>query len=153
MHDAINISTPVVILRSAHHGGLGIARSLGRLGVRVYIVNTNPWEPACSSRYCRGRFVLEVENGPPARAVASLLEIGRKLGGQPILIPTTDPGATWVAQHAAALRQAFCLPCQDADLVCTLCDKGRMQELARRNGVPTAQSVVPRSKEDVVNFL
>jgi biotin carboxylase len=28
-----------------------------------------------------------------------------------------------------------------------------MQDLARRNGVPTAQALVPRSKEDVEQFL
>ena len=38
---------------------------------------------------------------------------------------------------------------QDGRLVRSLCDKSQMQELARRSGVATAQSVVPRSKEDV----
>ena len=56
---------PVVILRSGHHGGLGIVRSLGRLGVPVYCVDTDWWEPASSSRYCRGRFILKLESGAP----------------------------------------------------------------------------------------
>src|SRR5579864_3239318 len=104
--------TPVVILRSSHHGGLGIARSLGRLGVPVYCVDTSPWEPAFGSRYCRGRFVRNIENAAPAQSVPALLQIGRKLGGQPILIPTTDQGAIWVAEHAAVLREEFRFQCQ-----------------------------------------
>ena len=117
MIKAINHSTPVVILRSGHHGGLGIARSLGRLGVPVYTVDEARWEPAFSSRYCRGRFVLNIDNGSPDRSVGALLEIGRKLGGRPILVPTTDQGAIWVGQHAAALREGFSFPRQDAALV------------------------------------
>jgi D-aspartate ligase len=100
----MNLTTPVVILRSGHHGGLGIARSLGRLGVPVYSIDAAYWEPAFASRYCRRRFVFSIESDPPDRSLVSLLEIGQKLGGRPILIPTTDQGAVWVAEHAAALQ-------------------------------------------------
>jgi len=149
----MNHATHVVILRSGHHGGLGIVRSLGRLGVPVYSVDADSWEPAFSSRYCRGRFVLDTESGPPEESIARLRGIGQKLGGRPILIPTTDQGAIWVAEHAAALQEAYCFPRQDASLIRLLCDKGRMQDLARRCGVPTAQAVVPRSRKDVEQFL
>ena len=70
-----------------------------------------------------------------------------------MLIPTTDTGAIWVSEHAAALASEFRFPYQDFNLVSLLCDKSRMQILARRNGVPTAQSMVPRSKEDVQLFI
>ena len=58
-----------------------------------------------------------------------------------------------MAEHATALQSEFRFQCQDSRLVRTLCDKSQMQELARRSGVPTAQSVVPRSKEDVDRFV
>jgi D-aspartate ligase len=149
----LNQTTSVVMLRSGHHGGLGIARSLGRLGVPVYSVDADYWEPAFSSRYCRRRFVLHLDSDPPDQLVASLFQIGRQVGGHPVLIPTTDQGAIWVAEHAEVLREVFWFPRQDVALVRSLCDKGRMQDLARRNGVPTPKSVVPRSKEDVLHFL
>jgi D-aspartate ligase len=153
MNQVMDHSTPVVMLRSGHHGGLGISRSLGRLGIPVYSVDTAFFEPAFSSRYCRGRFPLDVESGPPDQSVAALIAIGHKLGGRPILIPTTDQVTMWVTEHATVLREVFRFPYQDDDLVRALCDKGRMKELAHRCGVPTAQSVVPRSKEDIERFL
>jgi D-aspartate ligase len=149
----MNDATRVVILRSGHHGGLGIVRSLGRLGVPVYSVDADYWEPAFSSRYCRGRFLLDTEKGPPAEAVARLLDIGQRLGGRPILIPTTDHGAIWAAEHSAALQEGYRFPCQNAALVRILSDKGRMQELAHQSGVPTARAMVPRSKREVEQFL
>jgi D-aspartate ligase len=149
----MNHATAAVILRSGHHGGLGIVRSLGRLGVPVYSVDAHRWETAFSSRYCRGRFLLRTENCPPDESVTGLLEIGQKLGGRPLLIPTTDQGAIWAAEHAAVLQERFRFPYQDVSLVRVLSDKGRMQELARRSGVPTANALVPRSKKDVEQFL
>jgi predicted ATP-grasp superfamily ATP-dependent carboligase len=131
---------------------LGIVRSLGRLGVPVYLVDGDWWEPAHTSRYCRGRFLLDIDS-EPEQSVSRVLEIGQKVGGRPILIPTTDGAAIWVAEHAASLQSRYCFPIQDPSLVRTLSDKGRMQELARRSGVPIAKSVVPRSKQDVEQYL
>jgi len=141
------------MLRSGHHGGLGIARSLGRLGIPVYSVDATRWEPAFASRYCRGRFLLDLENEPSDNAVSELLRIARKVGGRPILIPTTDWTCAWVAENARDLRLEFRFPAQDAALVHTLCDKHRMQEIARQHGVPIARSVLPRSMREVVNFI
>ena len=62
-------ATRVVILGSGHHGGLGIVRSLGRLGVPVYYVHASWLDPAFSSRYCRGRFLLNIENCARKRAL------------------------------------------------------------------------------------
>jgi|SRR5579864_1644398 len=146
-------SVPVIVLRSVHHGGLGIVRSLGRLGVPVYCIDTDAWTPAFSSRYCRRRFIVDIENSPPEESVARLLKIGNQIGGRPILIPTTDRSTVWLADNAGALRSEFRFPSQNAALVRLLCDKSRMQQLAARCGVPTATSVVPRSKDDLLNFV
>lgn len=149
----MNHVTPVVVLRSGHHGGLGIVRSLGRLAVPVYCVDANRWEPAFSSRYCRGRFILNGERHPAEQSIAFLLEIAQKLGGRPILIPTTDQEAIWVAENASALQERFRFPLMEVSAVRALCDKSRMQELAGANGVPTAKSMVPQSKTDLEQFL
>jgi predicted ATP-grasp superfamily ATP-dependent carboligase len=121
--------------------------------VPVYSVDAHRWEPAFTSRYCRRRFILNIGKYPADESLASLIEIGQKLGGRPILIPTTDQGAIWVAEHASILQERFCFPHLDVSLVRTLSDKGRMQELAHANGVPTAKGVIARSKKDVERFL
>ena len=51
-------SLPVLILQRAdvdfQHGVLGIVRSLGRRGIRVYLVHQDPSTPAAASRHCDG---------------------------------------------------------------------------------------------------
>ena len=144
--------TSVVVLRSGHHGGLGVARTLGRMGVPVYSVDAAHWETAFSSRYCRGRFILDTASTPAEESIVRLLEIGEKIGGRPLLIPTTDEVAIWVAEHATDLQGGYIFPRQDASLVRLLCDKGRMQDLARQHGVPVARTVVPLLRSHVEQF-
>ncbi|HKA00947.1 MAG TPA: hypothetical protein VKE70_30755 [Candidatus Solibacter sp.] len=144
--------TPVVALGAAHHGGVAIARSLGRLGVPVYSVDSEWSETAFSSRYCRGRWLLDWTNDRTGGSLDRLLAIGRTVGDRPLLVPFTDQGAIWVAEHAAVLEQAFRFPRLDANLVRTLCDKSRMQKLAERYGLPVAQSIVPHCLESLELF-
>ena len=92
-------STPVVLLGAFHHGGLAITRSLGRLGVPVYVVESTP-VPASRSRYCRGLFRLDLKITPVRESLAFLLAIPRRLRAKPILIPTTDYAALFVVDHA-----------------------------------------------------
>ena len=66
---AIDTSAPVLVLGSARHGGLGLTRSLGRLGVSVYVVDADPDAPAFHSTYCRGKFVWDIDRVPVSDSV------------------------------------------------------------------------------------
>ncbi|HMC58311.1 MAG TPA: hypothetical protein VKJ01_03875, partial [Candidatus Solibacter sp.] len=130
-------STPVVVLRSMHHGGLAITRSLGRWGVPVYNVDADAHAPSFSSRYSKGKFVWDLEGATAEESVARLLDIGRQLGRPAILIPTTDSMAILAADHAEALRERFLIQDNSARLVRSLYWKKEMHFLARDAGVPT----------------
>jgi len=66
----IETHTPVVILRAVAHGPLGIVRSLGRLGVPMYVVDPDPRLRSTAHR--KGWTVLHLNRppvGPPPEAV------------------------------------------------------------------------------------
>src|SRR6516164_3842049 len=113
------VSTPVVVLRgveSASHGALGLLRSLGRLGVPVYAVACHRRTAAFSSRYCKGKYVWNVTNGHAESSVNFLLDVGRKIGGRAILIPTDDKALLFCASCAETLReQEGLVVCGDQD--------------------------------------
>lgn len=145
--------TPVVILRAVAHGPLGIVRSLGRLGVPMYVVDPDPRTPAAASRYCRRQFCFDVETLPPDQAIGALRAVARAIGRRAILVPTTDAATVLVDAHADALRDAFLLPDSPPNLARTLSSKEGMYHLARRFDVPTPTCVFPRCRADVVDFL
>ena len=146
-------ATPVVVLVCHHHVGLGIARSLGRLGVAVYGIDSDRLSPMFFSRYCRGTFIWDLHSAPAEDSISFLNEVSRKIGRRAILIPTSDIGAMFLAEHSDRLDDKYIFPERDATLVRSLCNKREMYYLARRFNVDTPETAFPRSLEEVSEYL
>jgi predicted ATP-grasp superfamily ATP-dependent carboligase len=145
-------TTPVVILGLSrgvfHHGVLGIARSLGRLGIPVHRVGRERAAPAAMSRYVAGWRVV-----PGSATDEETLELLRGLGeelGRPILIAADDAACVFVEDHAEELQQRFLLPRQPTGLVRALSSKRGMYELCHEHGIPTPQSFFPQSEAELL---
>src|SRR5712692_7600487 len=147
-------STPVVVLNALHQGGVGITRTLGRLGIPVYNVAPDALTPALSSRYCQKRLIWDIDNVSVEESVRYLLGIAHSIGRRPLLIASADDSAAvFVAQNAEKLRQGFVFPQQNSELVELLYSKKQMYYLARKFNVATAETVFPQSRGEVVKFL
>jgi D-aspartate ligase len=145
-------SLPVLVLQMQHHGALGAMRSLGRLGVPVYGVHPTRRPVASFSRYCRNVFTLDLDRTPPEQCVDRLRDIARGIGAMPLLMPTNDESALFVARNASEL-QDFCLfPANAVDVVWSLYNKKGMYLLAKRLSIPTPDTVFPESRKDVLEF-
>jgi D-aspartate ligase len=147
----INPSLPVVVLGFGY-GGLGIARSLGRLGVRVHAVDPDPVAAGLASRYVRSAHAWDFAGASMTDTLGFLDEVGRRLGPA-LLLPTTDATAVLVAEHADELAPRFLFPRPPRALVRRLTDKREVFRLATEFGVPTPLTVFPRSRDDVERFL
>ena len=147
----INPSVPAVVL-GFHYGGLGVARSLGRLGVRVHGVDRDRRAPGFASRYCRSAHVWDCEQAPVADTLIFLDDLGKRVGPA-VLIPTTDAAAVLVAEHADELAPRFLFPRPSPRVVRALTDKREVFRLAHEHGVPTPAVAFPRSRDDVLQFL
>ncbi len=147
---SLDVSLPVVVLGFSH-GGLGIARSLGRLGVPVHAVDPDPRAAGFASRYCRTTHVWDCERASAGDTLEFLEALGRELGSA-LLIPTMDAGAVLVADHAVRLARHFVFPRQSPDLVRALSDKRGVSQLARRFGLPSPAVSFPTSRDDVHRF-
>jgi predicted ATP-grasp superfamily ATP-dependent carboligase len=135
------------------HGSVGIARSLGRLGVPIYGVYDDAWAPAARSRYVRGAFFVRSLGTSEAARVQHLLDIGRELGTRAILVPIDDVASLLVQEHATRLREQFVFPEQPAGLAESLSNKKELYSLCKRQGIPTPEAMFPESKQDVVQLL
>jgi D-aspartate ligase len=145
-------STPAVVLGGVDHNSMCIVRSLGRLGVSVYSVDHASGAFASFSRYCRGKFVWD-EKVPAAESLQYLIELGQRIGQRSILIATSDPTATFVADNAEALKQWFIFPDVSPHLVHSLCSKKEMYHLAKKFWIATPEAIFPSSRGEVLHFL
>jgi predicted ATP-grasp superfamily ATP-dependent carboligase len=145
-------SIPVLVLQMQNHGSLGVMRSLGRLDVAVYGVHATRESPASFSKYCRKVFELDLDANPRKYCIDRLMDITRSLGAKPLLMPTNDESALFVAQNAARLREAFLFPDNALHVVWSLYNKKSMYFLAKQLSIPTPETMFPESLNDVLEF-
>jgi len=148
-----NNSVPVVVLVSSQHGGLGLIRSLGRKAVPVYGIHQHSWECAARSRYIRGRFNWNFSSAARADSLSFLLEVANRVGTRPILIATSDITALFVAEHVTALREVYRIATPPVEAVRIFSSKKQTADLCHKLGVPTPETALPRSRQDVLEFL
>ena len=156
MLGAVRTSTPAVVLKLdrnvMHHGGLGVIRSLGRLGVPVYGVHEGPFAPAANSRFLHGRYFWNPGADDAARILDGLQRLGDLIGEPAVLFATDDAGAIFLAEHGAALRSQFLFPHPPADLPRRLADKYSLYQLCRELKVPTPRVVIADSDATISQF-
>jgi D-aspartate ligase len=149
-------TTPVLVLKAGylplHHGGLGVIRTLGRVGIPVYGVHEDRFTPAAMSRYLRGRFLWVPDGTDPDELLAGMAAIAERLQRPAIVIPTDDISAILLAEHADRLACWFRFPSQEAGLARTLADKRELYRLCRRLGIPCPNATFPASWEEASDF-
>jgi D-aspartate ligase len=154
----LETGTPVLVLsaspkaRRSPHGGVGIMRSLGRLGIDVYTVDSDPRGPASYSRYLRGRFIFDLATAGPEETVEYLLEVGKRMGSRAVLVPTWDDLAVLVSDYFDVLSPWFAFPQQPNGLARSLASKKEMARLAKEHAIPAPEASFPTNVEDVTGF-
>jgi D-aspartate ligase len=142
-------STPAVVLKFdpnvMHHGGLGVIRSLGRVGVPVYGVHEGPWAPAANSRYLAGRVFWQPSPADVDRALTGLQRLADILGRPSVLITTDDAGAIFLAEHGRDLRRWFLFPDPPPDLPRRLAGKYSLYQACLELGVSCPRAAIPSS--------
>ena len=145
--------TPVVVLKLYHYLALGVVRSLGRMGIPVYGIEHHRRSPGINSRYCRENFFWDIDGSSPEATTEFLLRVGRKIGRRSLLIHTADESAQLVADYAGVLKERYIFPLKTPELVRALVSKKEMFFLAKKHGIPTAETLFPNCRDDVFRFL
>jgi cation diffusion facilitator CzcD-associated flavoprotein CzcO/predicted ATP-grasp superfamily ATP-dependent carboligase len=143
---------PWAVVLSSDAVGLGAVRSLHAGSVPTLVVMLDPWEPVRVSRY--GHKVLVPKSHDVEAAILDVL-YGINREPRPVLIPTSDLLAHFVAKHRAHLEERFrcCIP-SDAAMTLVL-DKARDTQLLRGTQIPFPKTVqeLPASPAELVHQL
>lgn len=139
----LNTDTPVVVLNT-HHTGLGIARSLGPLGVRVIGVTHVPGFPGNYSRWLDYRASAD-SAAEAERLVEQVGVLASELGTRAVLFPTRDHDIHFISRFRDRLDRQFILPPADPDSLAQILDKTRLFEAAKAANVAVPVSVTVRS--------
>lgn len=149
---AADPTVPAVVLSVHDHGGLGAIRSLGRMGVPVHGIFLRDGDPARASRYLASHHTWDLDHRPAEESVGFLVELGRRIGGRAVLLPSEDHSAIFIAEHAEALRAVFLVPDQPPGLTRGVADKRGFHEICLRTGTPTPHTTFPATVAAVEAF-
>lgn len=136
------------VVLGGDYQGLGIARSLGRHGVPVCVIDDEK-SIARYSRYVEASlFVPSLLDAK--EAVRALLEIGRarQLRGW-VLYPTRDEQVAALSQHREELSEIFRVPTPGWDTAKWLWDKRNTYGMAERLDIPAPRTWYPQSVDDL----
>ncbi len=130
------------------HPGLGIARSLGRRGIPVYVVD-DQHSVSSGSRYVQR--VISAKNLLDERkTVDTILEIGHRFGLKGwVLFPTRDETVAAFSRYRKELEGFFRVTTPDWQVVRWAWDKRNTYNLALQLGTPTPQTWTPLSPEEL----
>jgi D-aspartate ligase len=135
--------TSVALVLDMSSTGLGVARSLGREGIRVLGTDFRPDAPGLKSRYCKS-FLTPDPVRCPEEVLDRLLREGKRLPKKGILYAASDPYVLFASRFRKALSEYFLFAIPSEDIVECILDKSKQNELARRVGIPCPKSYYPR---------
>lgn len=131
-----------------YHGGIGAVRTLGRWGVPVYAIHNDPNVPAARSRYLREVVEWDFDAVSSMASVEFVLDTGRRIGGQPVLLAADDTAQAFVSAHADTLREVFAFPQQRAGLTERLTSKQGLYELCLEHNVAAPVAAFPQTRDE-----
>jgi D-aspartate ligase len=135
---------PVVIL-GVGLSALGTARSLGRAGLKPYLVAPRG-DLATRTRWVKGRVLHFDETADPVALDSDLKERGL---GRVVLVPCTDEWLEVVSALAASAPESYLASVADRDVVEMLVDKLRFAEQVARLDVAHPETVPATSEADL----
>ncbi|MGH3414138.1 MAG: hypothetical protein ACRDPH_13770 [Marmoricola sp.] len=143
-------STPAVVLTLSSdplmHGPLGVARSLGRLGVPVHVAHPGGRVPLDASRYVERRVWLADRDA----AVEQLHRAAQAFDTRPVLVPVDDDATLLLDDHAEQLSGDYLFPRRPPGLSHRLASKRGLTEICQRLGIPAPSTSFPGSRQEAV---
>lgn len=148
------IPNRIIVLGGNHHNGLGIIRSLGEAGCRVYFIAISSSKSyVTKSKYLEDFWYVEAE----LDLINIILEKFSKDVIKPIIIPSDDYTASVVDKNINKLKESFLVPNIDGEenAVFTKMNKQVMNKLAEKHGlfVPKSYEINLREKGSVAKLL
>jgi D-aspartate ligase len=142
--------SPPAVLLGDTGSAVSIARSLGRVGIPVYVLGSGGSSLPAASRYCTAFVELGGGEGVTQRWLDWLEQDGPSGA---VLLPPGDEGVELIVRHSERLEElGYRLPETAGEVSLAMLDKTRTYELAREVGIPCPRTWQVRSEADAVRI-
>ena len=146
--DYVSSILPGAVVIGGDYHGLGIVRSLGRMGIPVCVVDD---EHSIARFSCYATYSAQAPDLRNAETTCEILmELGRELDLRGwVLFPTRDEHVAAISMHRATLSEIFRVPTPEWNTVEAIWDKRKTYRLAQELGIPIPETWFPRTAGDL----
>jgi D-aspartate ligase len=147
--DRTNQSQTGAIVIGGEHPGLGIARSLGRRGIPVCVIDDQHSISQFSKYVTKVVRVKDLRD--EANAVESVMDVGARYGMKGwVLFPTRDETVVAFSRHRDRLSEFFRVTTACWETVKWAWNKKNTYDLAAELGIPVPRTYNPRTEEELL---
>jgi D-aspartate ligase len=144
----MNLQQVGAIVIGGEHPGLGIARSLGRRGIPVCVIDDQHSVSQFSKYVTRVVRVKDLRDG--MKTVESVLEVGQRYGLKGwVLFPTRDETVAAFSRHRDRLAEFFRVATAGWETVRWAWDKKNTYDRAAELGIPVPHTYNPRTEREL----
>lgn len=128
-----------VVVNSGNSNGYGVVLNLGREGVPVFSVDSNPGNVSFRSKYAKD--VLSPDpKASEQRYIDFLIELGKSLRPKPVLFVTGDEMVMLILGHRQELEPYYHMPMASLEISRKLLIKREFYEMLEGFGIPHAKT-------------
>ena len=142
--------TPVIVL-STHNTGLGIIRALGEIDIPVIALYYDKADMGYVSKYVIKRYHIPHPENQINEFIDFLINLSNEFN-KSLLLPADDASLVSVSKKKKLLEKYYNVACTDWEITEKFINKFFTYKIAEEAGIPTPRSLLPQSKEDVINF-
>ena len=148
--DGIKNFPPAVVIPSDRPASLGIARSLGRRGIPVYGVDSDPTAIGMRSRFLKP-CPLPNADGSELNKLEYLVSLGKELG-EAVLFPVSDEDMILCSRFRNELQKNYHFVMADHATITSVLTKDGLHKIATMHEIPAPQMFPACSRADVNNI-
>ncbi len=128
-------------------GEIGLVRSLGEIGIPVYVGSYYDDNIAYFSKYCRQR--IHFTHSLSRDFVDRLIELGKSTGRKMAFFSDDDRAVLTFSQYRHELEPYYYFNLPPVEMVNAILDKGKFAVLAEQYDLPVPRSFKPESVEEL----
>lgn len=141
--------TPVVVTPLDDHMGLDIARSLGKRGISVFGVDSNPKVIGRFSKYCQFIHCPDIDQNGGNDYLQFMLAFGKKIGRKTVLFALSDEHVFFFSKNRVILQNYFTYIMPDDETIINLATKDGLQKIVEKFDIPAPQSIFINSDNNI----
>lgn len=145
------MTRPPAVVLGASVNGLSFARSLGRRGVEVLMLDSED-QIGRHTRYAETR-ILPSCTSKPSVWLRELRRFAKRSSTRPVIFATSDAHNVFLATYADELSADYRFLVPDLATMQSIVNKREQYAIAERAGVPIPATFFPESPEDLEELL